>query len=351
MKQFISVNNKSKFIFCTYIWGANNINKISAQGLTYLQQLQRLMSDCEKHSINYHFKVFDVKNANYQSLINHKIEFIKKMVLKYPNFNCIYLDSDIQVINYPLLFEEPFDMFVINYSPYESACKTHHLIRIPGGVIGFGKKNNKVLALLDFLIAKIKEHPHDVEDLLISAELTLSKIYHTVRLCELPEEYLFMQLNNKVDSKGRYTKINKLTPRQKKTIVLYHEDTEARANNVKELNDQIYDAMDKAHYNYVQNLYSGVKCGLTDVRMVYDWTNSGKYKFHVISKSLARYKLPKTSKTSKSAQVSIGNYLNSSKDLYRVPLPKHNKEVFIRNCLTKAVKEKRVFYFTMQKPK
>ena len=49
------LNPKSTFMICSYWWGDGVVNKNSVRGLTYDQQVDRLISQCRKLKINYYF--------------------------------------------------------------------------------------------------------------------------------------------------------------------------------------------------------------------------------------------------------------------------------------------------------
>jgi hypothetical protein len=57
------LNRESTFILTGYFWGKDTVNKNSVRGLTYGQQVDRLIGECRKHQVNYYFAEYPVFKA------------------------------------------------------------------------------------------------------------------------------------------------------------------------------------------------------------------------------------------------------------------------------------------------
>jgi hypothetical protein len=187
------LNPKSSFILVSYYWGEDVVNKGSVYGLTYGQQVKRIIKDCQKLNINYYFvrMIEFEKKGTYQQALSYKPGFIQKCLDLFPNYKCIFLDTDLRVLNYPHLFEVDADCFFINWNEYDWGCYNPYQIVVPGAVLGFA--NNKgSREMLKILTDYMNKHQHLAEDKTFSGIITRHFMNVYLRCVWLPETYLYM---------------------------------------------------------------------------------------------------------------------------------------------------------------
>jgi hypothetical protein len=231
------LNKKSRFIIVSYFWGRDNKNKNSVKNLTYGQQVDRLISQCRNLKINYSIAEYPVfaKKGLYQIALGLKGHFIAKMMDKYPSYNVIFIDSDLQILHYPHLFEMEADCFFLNWNMYSTRCFNPYQLELPGGVLGFGNTHG-ARVLLKILIDYMINHLSLAEDKSFSGIVTRHFMNTYLRCVWIPLNYMYMFDKHEYDpSIGKYTKIVSLDKELKgeiytpDDIVMIHEDFETGA--------------------------------------------------------------------------------------------------------------------------
>ena len=231
------LNEKSTFMICSYWWGVGNINKNSVKGLTYDQQVDRLISQCKKLKINYYFvryPVFEQKGF-YQIALGLKGEFIMKCLNEIPKYKIIYIDTDLQILQYPHLFDIDADCYFLNWNEYDMDCYNPYQIELPGGILGFANTYNSK-ALLKILNAYMIKNLHLAEDKSFSGIISRHFMGTYLRCVWLPFNYMYMFEKHKYDpSIGKYTHIADYKEELKDSeyslndLVMVHEDFETGA--------------------------------------------------------------------------------------------------------------------------
>lgn len=227
-------NSQSTFVLCGYYWGKNVVNKNSVKGLTYGQQNERLIKQCEQHKVNYYFVEYKVfaEQKLYQVALGLKTAFILKCLDKFPKHKIILIDTDLQVLQYPYLFDIDADCFFLNWNEHEWECYNPFQVELPGGILGFANTFN-ARALLKIVNNYISKNLELAEDKSMSGIISRHSLGTYLRCCWLPYNYMYMFSNHVYDPKmGKYTSIVNLNDDIKdenytlKDIVIIHEDFE-----------------------------------------------------------------------------------------------------------------------------
>lgn len=311
------LNPNSRFIICSYFWGKNNVNKNSIKGMTYGQQSDRLIENCEKLKLNYNiveYPVFAEKKL-YQLALGLKGEFIMKCLKEFPKYNVIFLDADLQILQYPHLFEIDADCFFLNWNEYDFNCYNPYQLELPGGILGFGNTNNG-RTLLSLLNKHMLKHLHLAEDKSFSGIITRHFMNTYLRCVWIPYNYMYMFQNHKYDPKiGKYTKIVDLKQDlvdedyRVKDIVIIHEDFETGA-----LEDVFKQRVGKNRFP--SNLYKQLGEKLRCQKITYrNYVN-----FNLTPEQLQHYKVDYKEKQNEN--IYINTKLKKIKDI-KLPFVKH----------------------------
>lgn len=235
------LNEKSTFVVCSYYWGRENVSKNSIKGLKYGEYADRLIKNCQDLKINYYVEEFPIfaEKKIYQLALALKGHFIKKCLDLFPNKKVIFLDVDLQILQYPELFEIDADVFLLNWNEYDYDCYNPYQVQLPGAILGFSNSYNS-RTMLDYLNEFMIKRLHLAEDRAYSAIISRHFINTFVRCVWLPESYMFMFTNHIYDQElNKYTVVNPLEkqlsehPYKKNDIVIIHEDFEtAELSNV-----------------------------------------------------------------------------------------------------------------------
>lgn len=234
-------NKKSNFVLISYYWGENVINKGSIYKLTYGEQVERLIKDCYKTKTNYYFVRYpelETGQISYQNALGLKPYFIKKCLETFSNYNCIFVDTDLRLLKYPILFDIDADCWFLNWSNIDFNCYNPYQIELSGGILGFANTHNSH-TLLDILLQEY--NPKYSEDKSFSGIITRNFLNIGCRCVWLPENYLYMFEKHEYIPKKGYTKIASYTKElkdsdfKKSDLVFVHEDFETGAL------DDIYD--------------------------------------------------------------------------------------------------------------
>ena len=263
------LNPNSRFILISYYWGLGKINKNSVHKLTYDQQVERIIKNCQKHKVNYYFmRCPDFEKIPYQIALGYKPDFIEYCFDLFPKYNCIFIDSDLQLLQYPALFEIDADCWFINWNEEDYNCYNPLQIELPGGIMGFG--NNHVGRTL-IKILKQQFNKKYAEDKSFSGIFTRNFLNIYCRCIWLPITYLYMfDSHTYIPGKG-YTKIVTLEEDLKKSgsaykttdIVFMHEDFETGA-----LEDVYQEKVGKNRYPPKLNKQMGEKLRCFEVKFI-----------------------------------------------------------------------------------
>lgn len=368
------LNKNSNFIIVSYYWGKDNVNNGSVHQLTYGQQVERLISNCKKLKINYYFvRLPNLKKENYQDALGLKPYFIKKCLDKFKQFNCIFMDTDLQILKYPHLFEMDADCWFINWNEGEYACYNPFQLELPGGIIGIGNTFNG-RTLLDVLIKYYK--PRYAEDKSFSGIFTRNFLNVYTRCVWLPETYLYMFDSHTYVPKKGYTHVASYQEElknseiyKKSDLVIVHEDFETGV-----LDDIYKKRVGRNRYppTLDKQLGEKLRCLATKFKVYSDWgltTNQSKHylvdwknkktediikvhklpsppqkvKYHILAQ-----RKPKTSDTvtivsvvdDYVSEIDIDNFIDScdnKKIPYQVVYSKHANKAFVYyNILKKS---------------
>jgi hypothetical protein len=224
----------STFVLTGYFWGRDTVNKNSVRGLTYGQQVERLVGECRKHNVNYYFAEYPVfKDRNiYQIGLGLKGEFIKRCLDRFPGYKCINVDTDLSLRQYPAIFDIDADCFFLNWNEIESRCYNPFQIELPGGILGFANTYN-ARAMLQILNNHMIKNLQLAEDKSYSGIITRHFMTTYLRCVWLPLNYMYMFSQHKYDpAVGKYTHVASLEEELEsedysvKDMVFIHEDFE-----------------------------------------------------------------------------------------------------------------------------
>ena len=236
-----SINTKRSFILVSYYWGEDIINNGSIYNLTYGQQVKRLIKDCKKVNVNYYFvryPALENKKVKYQDALGLKPYFIKDCLKRFPQYKCIFIDTDLRLLTYPHLFDIDADCWFLNWSNMDFECYNPYQLELSGAVLGFANTLNSH-KLLDILIKEY--NPKYAEDKSFSGIITRNFLNIGTRCVWLPDTYLYMFQNHEYTPNKGYTRIInynqelKNSHLNKRDLVFVHEDFETGAL------DDIYD--------------------------------------------------------------------------------------------------------------
>lgn len=228
------LDKNSSFIITSYYWGENNVNSNSIKGITYGEQANRLIDNCKKLKLNYnivHFPIFN-ENKMYQIALGLKGEFIMNCLNLFPKYKVIFIDSDLQILQYPHLFDIDADCYFVNWNEYDTSCYNPYQIELPGGILGFSNTHGAktMLKILnDYMIG----HLELAEDKSMSGIISRHFMNTYLRCVWLPYNYMFMFRQHQYDASiGKYTKTSTLEKElinenyTLSDIVMIHEDFE-----------------------------------------------------------------------------------------------------------------------------
>jgi hypothetical protein len=175
------------------------------------------------------------KKGTYQQALSYKPGFIEKCLELFPKYKCIFVDTDLRVINYPHLFEVDADCFFVNWYEYDWGCYNPYQLILPGAVLGFANTKG-AREMLRILTDYMNKNHHLAEDKTFSGIITRHFMNVYLRCVWLPETYLYMFEKHKYNPKmGKYTYVAdykrelKNSKYSMKDLVLVHEDFETGA--------------------------------------------------------------------------------------------------------------------------
>lgn len=228
------LNEKSTFILCSYYWGKGRVNKGSIKKLTYDQQVDRIINDCRKAKVNYYFVRYPSleQSGKYQEALGLKPFFIKKALDEFPQYKCIFVDTDLRLLRYPHLFDMDADCWFLNWNELHYDCYNPLQLELPGAILGFANTHN-ARTLLDILTKNL--NVRYAEDKTFSGIISRNFLNIYLRCVWLPENYLYLFQKHVYEPGKGYTHLasykEEFTNNRYKSsdIVFAHEDFETGA--------------------------------------------------------------------------------------------------------------------------
>lgn len=194
---------------------------------TYGELTNRLIKQCDDLNINYYVEIYDVKDGNYQELINYKPNFIHNTINKY-NIPVIYTDADMYPTQYLDLFDQThFDCMLYNARSgiadhfhneltMEKICYTFDEMNISGGTMYWSNTNasKNALKLWDHISHNNKGKADDrLLDVLFNSTFMLQNL----KCYWLPTSYIY--ITEKLNSQGAH-----MLSYVNKPIIIHPED-------------------------------------------------------------------------------------------------------------------------------
>jgi hypothetical protein len=228
------LNNKSTFILCSYYWGKGRVNKGSIKKLTYDQQVDRIIEDCRRCKVNYYFVRYPSleQSGKYQEALGLKPYFIQKALDEFPQYKCIFVDTDLRLLRYPHLFDMDADCWFVNWNELDYNCYNPLQLELPGAILGFANTHN-ARTMLDILTKKIDIRY--AEDKTFSGIISRNFMNIYLRCVWLPENYLYLFQKHVYEPGVGYTHLASYREEFKNNrykisdIVFAHEDFETGA--------------------------------------------------------------------------------------------------------------------------
>ena len=146
----------------------------------YDRQAKKFIVSLKRFNVPYYIEGIDSLGDWYKN-VNHKPTFLKRMLLKFPELNIVYVDVDARFRKYPILFET-LDCNIAVHNFDRSAYGRHIKgFEILSGTV-FLKNNEEVYKLVEQWEQKCKEFPRAWE------QRSLQKVLQD-RFYNLPPEY------------------------------------------------------------------------------------------------------------------------------------------------------------------
>ena len=258
-EEFLDISNKSNFILVSYYWGKGVQNKGSIFKYTYDQQAQNMIERCRKLNINYYFVyIKEFESLSYQIALGYKFDFIKYCLDKFNNIkNIVFIDTDMKILQYPILLEKEADVFFVNWNTINFECFNILQLELPGAILGFG--NNLIGRKVLNTITRIMDKKY-AEDKTLSGYFTRQFFNVFCRCVWLPETYLFMFQEHIYEPGKGYTKLASYKKELKNhdlklsDLVISHEDYETG-----ELHDVYEKRVGYERYPPMTDTYMGEK--------------------------------------------------------------------------------------------
>lgn len=267
------LNEKSSFYLVSYYWGKGKKNKGSIRGLTYDEQVDRIIEDCRKAKVNYYFVRYPSleQGVPYQDALGLKPKFIQKALDEFPEHKCIFVDTDLRLLRYPHLFDIDADVWFLNWNELHYECYNPLQLELPGGVMGFANTEN-ARVLLNILTKAL--NVRYAEDKTFSGVITRNFLNQYCRCVWLPENYMYMFSGHEYEPGKGYTKIVsyreelKGTRYRKRDIVMAHEDFETGA-----LEDIFKEKIGRSRWppNVDRQMGEKLRCYNIKFEMYLDW--------------------------------------------------------------------------------
>lgn len=213
------INPKSRFVVITYWWGRGRENKntqrpcpedsptkITRKPITYDAMIDRWTLSCEKYECNHLAKEYPefARPGGYQDAINFKPDFIKQALKACHPRGVLYIDGDMLIKRYPLMFDIPNIDFMCrgwNTDPRSAGditdtCFDPYIFETSGGTIFFGNTPN-AFSILDLWIEStgMKKNKGKADDRILSLYFNNKLGLLTNTVIQLPVEYLWLTLD------------------------------------------------------------------------------------------------------------------------------------------------------------
>lgn len=221
LEMFPVINDhESKFVVVTYWWGRGNLNKniqrpcpdeikmgqlLTKQPETYDKMIDDWIKNNNKMKLNYlcvEYPMFAVKGG-YQNAINFKPYFIECALRAcYPR-SVLYIDGDMQVLEYPHIFDQPgIDFAGRSWSidggidfreryARSKPCYDPYVFETSGGTLFFGQTEDGYF-LLDEWQNAMKTNVGKAEDRVLSYIINKQKLLARLHFIQLSNNYLWL---------------------------------------------------------------------------------------------------------------------------------------------------------------
>jgi len=157
-----------KSLFPNYLWNKNLIddegdkmNFIVVAYFTrktfYEDYARALVESLKKYNLFYHIEGIENLGDWYKNT-NYKPTFIKKMMVKFPNYNIVYVDCDAVFFGYPELFERIEDNIAVHLFDKSHFNKRSKGLEILSGTI-FLRNTKETYELVERWEKRCKEKP------------------------------------------------------------------------------------------------------------------------------------------------------------------------------------------------
>jgi hypothetical protein len=190
-----------------------SLNELLTKELRYLSPLKfeemidNWQKQCSKNNCNFMAVEYPqfAKPGGYQMAINAKPLFIKKCLELCGGKSVIYIDGDMNIQKYPIIFDLPDVDYMArgwwidprsSYKFEESISYDPYTFETSGGTMFFSNSEESHL-LLDMWITE-SEKPHQAgkaDDRLISMIFNTKKMLLNMKIVQLPIEYLWLTLD------------------------------------------------------------------------------------------------------------------------------------------------------------
>jgi hypothetical protein len=280
----IIVDKNSDFVIVTYWWGRGNLNKnlqrpcpeeisdaaeegktlvVRKKPIKYEAMIDRFEKSCKKHRCNYMAVEYPkfAKKGMYQDAINYKPSFILEALNACSPRGVLYIDGDMLIKRRPNIFNA-FGPNKLNVDYIARGwnmdirtgafidCYDPYVFETSGGTMYFGPTVGAKKLLKSWHTATLK-NPGKAEDRVISQYINKNSILESIRILQIPVEYLWLTLD--------YVNDKRLNPRR-----MYIEHPECLTGEDRAAADGA--ASNRIPKRYDEEVTNMVKCGGKKVR-------------------------------------------------------------------------------------
>jgi hypothetical protein len=178
---------------------------------TYGELTERLIKQCNKFNMNYYVEIFDIKDGNYQELINYKPNFILNTIQKFDK-PVLYTDADMYPLQYLHLFDQThFDCMLLNWNTdietikenitAVDICYNDLVLNTSGGTMWWSNslQSQNTLKIWDLLSTNNKTK---ADDRVLDMVFTSTKSINNLKCYWFPNNYIY--LNDKLNGQGNH---------------------------------------------------------------------------------------------------------------------------------------------------